>query len=180
MSRIHNWLLVVVAASTMLATGIAGAAEGASVTFEAGVDFRAFRTFAIADGRINASKPEINNRLFRQRMDNAIRAALVSKGLKEVTDRPDMIVRYQISDGDFSVVERRQPVRIPGQDPPNLPLGPTPVLYTEGTLIIDMFNASDTLVWRGTYRDRETKSPSLSRNLSVDARKLLAKYPPRK
>jgi hypothetical protein len=180
MNRICSGLVVIAAMTALLVPGVAGAAEGASVTFEAAVDFRAIRTFAIVDGQINANKPEINNRLFRQRMDNAIRAILTSKGLKEVTDRPDVTVTYQITDGDFSVVERRQPVRLPGQDRPGIQVGPVPVLYTEGTLIVDIFNASNTLVWRGTYRDRETKTPSLSRNLSVDARKLLAKYPPRK
>jgi hypothetical protein len=58
--------------------------------------------------------------------------------------------------------------------------GPHPVLFTEGTLVIDMLNASDVLVWRGTYRDREQSGPRLSRNLSQDARKLLSKYPPKK
>jgi hypothetical protein len=112
-------------------------------------------------------------------MEGEIRAALASRGLKEVADRPDVTVTYQISDGDFSVVERRQNVRIPGQENPGIQAGPVPVLYTEGTLIVDVLNPSNTLIWRGTYRDRETKSPSLSRNLSVDARKLLSKFPPR-
>ncbi len=173
---------MVVAVYAMLASGIAGAAEGASITFENAVDFRALRTFAIVDGRIDARKPEINNRLFRQRMDDAIRAALTSKGLKEVADRPDMTVTYRIADGDYSVVERRPNVWVPrtaNQQGFNIPVGPKPVLFTEGTLIVDISNASNTLVWRGTYRDRETKSPSLSRNLSQDASKLLSKYPPK-
>jgi hypothetical protein len=115
-------------------------------------------------------------------MEGAIRAALLAKGLKEVADRPDITVTYRISDGDFSDVERRPNVRVPGtanQDGYNIPVGPTPVLYTEGTLIVDISNASNTLIWRGTYRDRETKSPALSRNLSVDAGKLLSKFPPK-
>jgi hypothetical protein len=180
MSGICKGILGAAAVSAVLATGIACAAQGASITFEADADFRAISSFAIAEGQIHVNKPEINNRLFRQRMDDAIRAALTSKGLKEVTDRPDVTVSYQISDGDFSVVERRQPLRIPGQDPPNMPVRHTPVLYTEGTLVVDVFNASNTLIWRGTYRDRETKTPSLSRNLSVDARKLLSKFPSQK
>jgi hypothetical protein len=160
------------------------AAEGATVTFQAGVDFREFRSFAIADGNIAVKyrKPEIDNRLFRQRMEDTIRAALVSKGLKEVADQPDITVTYQISDGDFSDVEHRPAVRVPrtgNQEGYNIPVGAAPVLYTEGTLIVDISNAAKTLLWRGTYRDRETKSPALSRNLSLDARKLLAKYPPK-
>ena len=58
--------------------------------------------------------------------------------------------------------------------------GPRPVLYTQGTLVIDMLDTSEALVWRGTYSDREQSGPRLSRNLSVSARKLLSKYPPKK
>lgn len=173
---------LLVALSAMLDSGVVRSAEGPVITFENAVDFKSLRTFAIVDGRIDANKPEINNRLFRQRMTNAIRASLTAKGLKEVTDRPDFTVTYQISDGDYSVVERRPAMRVPrngDQEGYNIPVGPTPVLYTEGTLVIDIHNASKVLVWRGTYRDRETKSPSLSRNLSLDAGKLLAKYPPK-
>ncbi len=152
------------------------------MTFEAAVDFKSLRTFAITEGRIDSRKPEMDNRLFRQRMSDAIRAELVSRGLTEVAASPDFTVTYWFADGDFSVVERRPAMRvpdIPGQRNQVIPGGPVPVLYTEGTLIIDMFNASNTLIWRGTYRDRETKTPSLSRNLSIDARKLLGKYPPK-
>src|SRR5690242_5851994 len=91
-------VLGVVAA--LLFARIGAAAEGASVTSVPGVDFRAIKTFAIAEGTIAITyrKPEIDNRLFRQRMDAAIRAALVAKGLKEVAERPDITVTYQITD----------------------------------------------------------------------------------
>jgi hypothetical protein len=53
------------------------------------------------------------------------------------------------------------------------------VLYNEGTLVIDLADASTALLWRGTWRDNEASGPKLSRNLSEDARKLLARYPPK-
>jgi hypothetical protein len=174
------WIAIALAVVITPVCGVA--AEGASVTFQAGVNFGAFRSFALVDGQIYAKKPEIDNRLFRQRMADAIRAALVSKGLKEVAQNPDVMVTYQVSDGDYSEVNRGANLQVPGNGNRGgymVPIPPAPVLYTEGTLIVDVSNASNTLVWRGTYRDRETKSPSLSRNLSVDARKLLAKYPPK-
>jgi hypothetical protein len=55
----------------------------------------------------------------------------------------------------------------------------TAALFTEGTLVVDIVNAADVLVWRGTTRNREQSGPTLSRKLSGDARNLLSKFPPR-
>lgn len=178
----HAWCAVVL--MTCL-SGSAAAADSGSISFESGVDFRALRTFAIRDGRIDSPKPEVDNRLFRQRMDDSIRAALVKKGLREVAGSPDMIVTFHFSDADFSEVTRSEPVRvppIPGQQPGFVvpPSEPRPLLFTEGTLVIDVLDARGTLVWRGTARNRERSGPTLSRKLSDDARRLLAKYPPRR
>jgi len=183
MSRLLRSLLPLLAAGAMLVPTAAGAAETFDITFEPGVDFRALRTFAIRGSRIASDKPEIDNRLFRQRMEDSIRAALKKQGLTEDTTRPDVWLTYSFDDRDVSGVDRQPARRIP--DSPQargfvIPgSGPTPVLYTEGTLVIDFADAAGSLLWRGTYRDRETSGPRLSRNLSEDARRLLSKFPPR-
>jgi hypothetical protein len=185
MSRTTRHAAVGAALLAAWITGITAAAKGGGISFAAGVDYRALHTFSIREGRIDSPKPEVDNRLFRQRMDDSIRASLTKKGLREVTTNPDLIVTFHISDADFSGVQRTQPVRvppIPGQQPGFvLPgSGPRPELFTEGTLVIDVFDAAGSLVWRGTWRNTERNGPALSRKLSADARKLLAKFPPKK
>lgn len=183
MNRLSRHLLPALAAGALLASTAGRAAETFDITFEPAVDFRALRTFAIRGSRISSDKPEIDNRLFRQRMENSIRAALGRQGLTEDTSHPDVWLTYSFNDRDVSGVDRQPATRIP--DSPQargfvIPgTGPTPVLYTEGTLVIDLTDAAGSLLWRGTWRDRETSGPRLSRNLSEDARKLLSKFPPR-
>lgn len=162
------------------ASGVAG--DGA-VTFDAARDFSRLRTFAIREGMIQSTKPEIDNRLFRQRMDDAIRMQLTRRGLEEVSTDPALVVTYAFTDADYSQVQRTPPTRIPdtpGQRGFVVPgSGPHPLLFTEGTLVIDVFDPIGELVWRGTWRNRERSGPKLSTSLSGNARKLLSKFPPR-
>jgi len=177
---------LVLAGLVLAATLASGAAlaDSGTIDFESSVDFKAIRTFALREGSIRSLKPEVDNRLFRQRMNDSIRAVLAKKGLKEVATQPDVVVTFHFSDADVSQVDRLPATRIP--DAPGMRgfvipgSGPRQVLYTEGSLVIDMYDASDTLIWRGTYRDREQSGPRLSRNLSEDARRLLSRFPPRK
>lgn len=159
------------------------AADGA-VTFDAGTDFSHLRTFALREGTIQSAKPEIDNRLFRQRMDDAIREQLRRKGLEEVSTDPALVVTFSFTDADYSQVQRTPPTRIPdapGQRGFVVPgSGPQPLLFTEGTLVIDIFDARGELVWRGTWRNTERSGPKLSASLSGNARKLLSKFPTRR
>lgn len=163
-----------------LACGAVSAADS-TINVDETANFPAIRTFAIYESRLDTRKPEVDNRLFRQRMNNSIRAALTAKGLKEVAENPDARVTFEFTDADYSLVERRPDVRMrdaPGQPGVVIPGGPTQNLFTEGTLTIDVFTAANnTLVWRGTWRERAESGPTLSRELSRDASKLLEKYP---
>lgn len=174
-------LLLVVAA---LAPAPGFTAGGAAVTFDAGTDFSRLHTYTLREATIRSAKPEIDNRLFRQRMDDAIRAQLTRKGLEEVAGSPALVVTYSFTDADYSQVERTPPTRIPdapGQRGFVVPgSGPNPVLFTEGTLVIDVLNASGELLWRGTLRNRERSGPKLSASLSRDATRLLSKFPPKR
>jgi len=137
------------------------------VSYDSSVDFRAVKTFAIRSGQIDSRKAEIDNRLFRLRMEDSIRTALVRKGLREAADHADVLVTYSVQDKNVATVERHRQTAA------------TPELYTEGVLVIDFTNASGSLLWRGTWHDQEQSGPSLSRKLSEDAGKLLAKFPPK-
>jgi hypothetical protein len=169
-----------------LATAVAVASETNDISFDSSVDFRGLGSFSIRDGEIRSDKPEIDNRLFRLRMQDDIRAALVKKGLKEDTAHPAVTFTYYFYDKDVSAVERQPDTHLPGTRQPGSPPipgvilrgGPNPVLYTEGTLVIDATDATGSLLWRGTWRDQERNGPRLSKSLSSDVRKLLSKYPP--
>lgn len=177
-------LLTALVACAALAPAAGRTADTSDISFEPSVDFSALRTFAIRAGQISSDKPEIDNRLFRQRMENSIRTALEKKGLQEDLSRPDMWVSYSFHDRDGNAVNRQPAMRVRGSPQARgfvIPAsGPSPVLYTEGTLVIDLTDASGSLLWRGTWRDREQSGPRLSRNLSEDARTLLSKFPPRR
>jgi len=163
---------------------------GSDISFAPGTDFSTLRTFSIREGVISSDKLEINNRLFRQRLESGIRATLLKKGLRETSDKPDVWVTYSVRDKDVRAVERRGPTRLPGGPggrngggAPDIVVpapAATPRLYTEGVLVVDLVTGADSLLWRGTFEDRAASSPQLSRQLSEDARKLLAGYPPRK
>ena len=177
-------LRLTMALAIVLVPAVDAAADTHDVNFDASVDFKALKTFAINGGRINSAKPEIDNRLFRQRLEDSIRATLVQKGLQETPDRPDVTVTYTYEDRDVSGVERTGPVRIPdnalarGYVIPGS--GPSPTMYTEGTLVIDILDSANSLLWHGTWRDQEQSGPTLSRKLSEDARRLLREFPPRR
>lgn len=167
-----------------LGSDAATAADSGSITFEPGIDFRALKTFALRAGSIQSQEPEINNRLFRQRMDDSLRSVLKKKGLTEVEASPDITVTWAFADRDIEDVQRTPPLRvppIPGQQPGFVLPGSEPrsVHSTEGMLAIDIYNATGGLLWRGTRRNRERTPSALSRQLSEDARKLIGKYPPR-
>jgi hypothetical protein len=151
--------------AAVLAPAAGAKADTHDVSFDAGVDFGALKTFAIRGGHVASEKPEIDNRLFRQRMEYSIRESLVQKGLDESDDLPDVTVTFNYTEKDISGVERNGPTRIP--DSPGargfvIPgSGPSPVMFIEGTLVIDLLDASGKLLWRGTWRDEEQSGPKL-------------------
>jgi hypothetical protein len=181
MNSMLRWL-----AAVLIVAAFAPPVSAASdISFAPGTDFRALRTFSIRAGAITSDKLEIDNRLFRQRLEASIRAALLKKRLKEIADKPDISVTYSVSHKDVRAVERLGPTRMGGGGPggggPGVVIQAppaAPVLYTEGVLVIDINNASNSLLWRGTQDLRAASAPRLSKQLSEDARKLLGKYPP--
>ncbi len=155
------------------------------ISSDPNTDFRALHTFAIGEGQVSSRyfKPEIDNRLFLQRMQDNIRAELTAKGLKETAEHPDLAVTFHVTDADYATVERREPVRIPDSTTARgfvIPGGPETQLFTAGTLVIDLTDSAGTLVWRGTWHERQGSAPKLSSKLSEDARKLLSDYPPKR
>lgn len=141
-----------------------------SVVVDPKADLSQFRTFAIRVGKIESDRPEIDNALFAKKIARTIQAALVAKGLKEVTGRPDLLVDYSITNEDVSTTQRGG-----GRG-----TGPQPLRFTVGMLVIDLMRpGSPAPVWRGVYRDAESTGSKLMQKLPEDAKKLIARYPRR-
>lgn len=139
-----------------------------SVQVDPGADFSAFKTFALREGKVHSPRPELDNPLFVKKLGTTIRTALTAKGLKETPDRPDLVVSYLVTGEDFSM----------GVPTGGRGLGPRPVRFTEGTLVIDVTRPGDANpVWRGVYRDDEQTGSKLVEKLPEDARKLIGRYP---
>ena len=138
-----------------------------NIVADPGADFSRFKTFAFRVGKIDSPRPEIDNPLFAKRMTKTIRAALATRGLREVVARPDLLVDFSISSGDVNTQQRGG-----GRG-----IGPQPLRYTVGLLTIDLsLPGNQTPVWRGVYRDGEMTGSKLMQKLPEDARKLIAKY----
>ena len=138
-----------------------------SVVVDPKADFSQFKTFAIRVGKIASDRPELDNSLFAKKLSKTIQAALVAKGLREVSGRPDLLVDYSITNEDISTTTRGG-----GRG-----IGPQPLRYTVGMLVIDLMRpGSPAPVWRGVYRDAESTGSKLMQKLPDDAKKLIAKY----
>jgi hypothetical protein len=137
-------------------------ADDHHIDFDRYTDFSTLKTFALREGKVDSSSPELNNTILLTRIADAIRSQLNGKGLKETRNDPAIIVDYRIGAEEF-LTQRG---------------GPT--AYSEGTLVVDLLErASGTLIWRGVYRDNERNNLKLAQKLPGDVKKFLSEYPPR-
>lgn len=155
-------------------------ADALSVDFDPHADFSVFKTFALRETTVDSPRPELDNSLFVKKLATTVRAALGAKGLTETTTRPDLLIDVRLTGEDFSMSQRGTPMPAgPGRR--TVSSGPRPLRFTEGTLVIDMTKPGEaTPVWRGVYRDDERTGSKLVEKLPTDAKKLLARYPPKK
>src|SRR5580765_7377350 len=66
-----------------------------SSDYDRTVDFSHYRTFRLAGGHLEINGiSDDGNTLVKDRIHNALYAALRSKGLVESTDKPDLVVGY--------------------------------------------------------------------------------------
>lgn len=150
-------------------------AQKIEIESDPAVDFSKFKTFAIRDGRLNGKNPSLNNDLIRRRLDADIRKSLVAKGLAFVPSGPsDLNVRYTLGAARKMEAEvypagwrgwGTRVVRVP---------------YTEGTLVIDLRDASTrSLVWRAIAREDKSDAAKVEGKLDDMVKKSFGKYPPK-
>jgi len=137
-------------------------ADDHNVDFDHHTDFSTLKTFALREGKVDSPEPELNSTLLVKKIADTIRMELLSKGLKETVNNPDVIVDYSVSGRDFN--EQRG----------------GPISSSEGTLVIDVtIRESRNLVWRAVYRDSERNNAKLAQKLPGDVKKSLSEYPPK-
>lgn len=168
----------ILTASVMLLSAAALRADDRSVTFDKTLDFATVKTFAIHETKVTSSRPELSNALFARQIGDAVRQALVTKGLKEKSDHPDVVVETDVTGIDYVIgtAGRANP------QPPNAPPSRFgPVAFTEGTLVVDlMMGEPGKLIWHGVYRRPRESAAKLAEKMPEDATKLLSEYPPKK
>lgn len=150
-------------------------ADRSEIDFDPEVDFTQFKTFALRRGTIHTKRPELNNDLVHKKVEAAIRAKLVAKGMSEVDSKPDVGVVWSLGAAERREVYRAPRARRGWRRPVEA------LRYTEGTLVIDLHEAKTRdLVYRATYVDDESNPGKLAQKLEKDVGKALEKYPPKK
>lgn len=170
------WCIALLVSSAVLL------ADDHCVLFDEDVNFSVFKTFTVHVARTTSDRAELNSPVGLKAVGEAIRAALMAKGLKDVPDRADLVVEYSVTGVNYNIGPFGRPNVVTPQ-----PRGgrgsrdPAPVDFTEATLVIDLSHGDPaTLLWRGVYHDTEKDAGNLAQTLPKDAATLLSQYPPRK
>ena len=151
-------------------------ADDHSVIFDEEVDFSRFMTFTMSDARIDSARPELSFPLVVKTLSNTVRGAFVTKGLKDTSDRPELLIECSVKGVDYSIGPFGRPNAImPGQARGGRSMQ---VDFTDATIVIDVDPPA--LIWRGVYHDTENDARKLAKALPKDATRLLAEYPPKK
>jgi hypothetical protein len=155
------------------------------VDFDRQVDFTSLHTFTFRTTTVLLKRPEVDSPLVHRELTAAIRALLVSKGLREVEQGADLLVDWTIQGQRMAVNEwgRAVPLEVMRggrQVPADHPWRDLPESFVEGTLVLDLLQqSSGLLVWRGVYRNNERDSARFGHNVAAYPKTLLAQFPPR-
>jgi hypothetical protein len=152
----------------------AALAQKITVEFDQAADFGKYKTFAIRDGQLNSRNPALNSELVKKQIERDIVRHLTARGLEMTSGRADLNVRYRFGSARKAEIERypagwrglgTRVVRVP---------------YTEGTLVIDLRDASArSLVWRGIASEEKSDGAKIEGKLDDMVRKAIDRYPPK-
>jgi hypothetical protein len=146
-------------------------------------DFAEFKTF----GWMQVPEKAGISSLVVQRVKNAVKAELETKGLMMMSNNPDFLIaehlgkkdKVQVTDwgysyGTYGRYGRYSGIRGPGRI--------STYQYEEGILILDFVNAkSKKLIWRGAAKAKvqNVNTPEKSEKIiNAAVKKILEKYPP--
>ena len=149
-------------------------AQKVTIEFDQSVDFNKYKTFAIRDGQLNSRNPALNSELVKKQINADIERDLTARGLDMVAGPSDLNVRYRFGSARKVEIEQypagwrglgTQVVRVP---------------YTEGTLVIDLRDASvHALVWRAIASEEKSDPTKIAAKLDSMVKKAFEKYPPK-
>lgn len=150
------------------------------------VDFSRFRTYAFLGGHVWVNGvADDNNTLVKDRIRNSVAATLNTRGMRQVTNNPDVYIGYMAGARTKTEIETTAPYG-PGFGPyfgvggwwGPMYSGWWARTYNEGTLVIDVVDASDKkLVWRA-YAVTEVDKPINAQKMQKVVDKAFKGFPP--
>jgi hypothetical protein len=189
--------IVLSLAVTLLLSLACGSGIELNHDYDQQLDFSQFKTFQWVPskskdpGSQSAQQAQQTSGLIEERIKNAVINELTKKGMRSVTSDPDVYVVYHlgtqdkvdIADYGYDYGYGRYggvyggPYGAGGG-------GISTYNYTEGTLIIDMFDAvNKQLAWRGSGTGVLDENPSpeqLTKGINEAVAAILSQYPPKK
>jgi hypothetical protein len=164
--------------------------SGCAVTdFDKSADFTRYKTFAWGESDINVKNPVYNSDLIRDRIRSTVEAEFAKRGIMKARNNPDFTVTYhtytekkRTATGAHPYLYRYYPYGFYpfafGYAYPYWMMGPNHKEYTEGTLILDIFdNGSDELVWRGSVSGNVEDVGGLKKQIEKGIKAIMKKYP---
>jgi hypothetical protein len=177
LENLKNWYLLFLTALLLLAS----CDLKTSVDFDRNADFSAIETYAW----VGRKHPEISD-LTHKRIVAAVEEQMGLEGLTKVESNPDVYVTYHGDDNQRTVIDTTHYGY--GYGPGWYWGGYGGVAsstsrvrtYTEGTLIIDIYDAAKKeLVWRGTVTGTVSDNPRQNeKNINKGVAKVFKKFPP--
>lgn len=168
------FLLTVLGALSTLAL-----ADDHIVDFDHEVDFSGIKTFTLRKAEIRINQPDIRHPIVQERSTAAIREMLIARGLKETAENADVMVDWELTGQGFAINPWGR--AIPTNNTRTGNRGQAPDDFLEGLLVVDIVRReNELLIWRGVYRDKESDTAKLAKNLTGDIKKLFAQYPGKK
>ncbi len=148
--------------------------------YDRSVNFRKYSTYRIEPARADEKDPVLNSQLNQQRIEEALKAELKSRGYTNTDQNPELVVRY------FTDVQNVQET----QGGNNMgywgwwgrPNNTYTRNYRQARLIVNMVDAaSNKLVWQGWAEGEENKSRRQDRDAAVRMliSRIMEQYPHR-
>lgn len=165
--------------------------SGCAVTdFDKSADFTRYKTFAWGESEVEVKNPVYDSDLINDRIRNTVEAEFAKRGIVKSSRNPDFIVRYHTYTEDKRTTMGEHPFNYRwsmwGFHPfafgfgfPGYWMNPPQVQeYTEGTLILDIFDKrSDELVWRGSVSGSVEDVAGLKKQIEKGIKAIMKKYP---
>ncbi len=160
------------------------------------VDFNQYKTFGFSTAEVNVNHPAYKSNLISSKIRKDIQSEFEKRGLKYSKKDPDLLVSYETFTTDKEQVVSNYGYGYPYMYPgmmfyrgfpmmwgyPYAPFGgmygPNRMIYTEGTLIIDVQDANTKeQVWRGLVKGNVSNLNALSKSIDKGVKAIMKKYP---